>query len=746
MRELSTLVAEAASASTPAARRSRAFGEIVTQLQDMAVGYAYARLGDFHLAEDAAQHAFVEAWRNVGQLRDHSAFAAWLRRLVVGACSRLTRGKQVQTVPIDRAGDVPSDEPTPHENAERRERRAHVLAELRRLPEGERVTTTLYYIGGYTQAEVAQFLDVPLGTVKYRLHSARKRLKEGLMDMVRDTLHDGAPSRDAAFATRVARLTQPETMKTPRYQYGVEPVDGGDAWAIMKACAAGDIETVRQFLAGDPALANAQYWYQFPIHFAVREGHADIARLLLEAGAEPGRSRYMYNSWRDLVREATRRGYEDVRRVLHDVLTTRYNYDPAFEELAQAIRDRDRAAVDAIVTGTPELAQASDALGQSALHWAGLTHQPELIDAFLDRGAPIDRPRADGQTPAMLAMNGDYHYRRHRDLPAHVTQDCWPTVDHLLERGAEYNLSIATMKADATRVSAVLGETPEKARTLDSARVSYLCYCACVERTDIAELLLQLGADPNAPEALANRGRALHEACGRADVEMVELLLAHGADPNAEVDSSGTCQHIVTAHDRGGPRREHVLRILREHGAVPAPYDMTTEELRDALASDDERVENEVFVSQVFARDDPDLLRALLSTRRDAIRPLPNVGARFPQSRGSLDMLFEHGIDPNLGDWFGKTWLHCIAEGGHVSLAEAIIGHGADVNAIEAEYRRTPLAEAAKAGRLAMARVLLDHGADPNLPEDAWARPLAWALDAGHGDVVALLRERGGLT
>ncbi len=108
-------------------------------------------------------------------------------------------------------------------------------------------------------------------------------------------------------------------------------------------------------------------------------------------------------------------------------------------------------------------------------------------------------------------------------------------------------------------------------------------------------------------------------------------------------------------------------------------------------------------------------------------------------------MLFEHGIDPNQGDWFGKTWLHSIAAQGHVSLAEAMIGHGADVNAVEAEYRRTPLAEAAKAGHLAMARVLLDHGADPNLPEDAWARPLAWALDAGHDDVVALLRERGGL-
>jgi hypothetical protein len=47
-------------------------------------------------------------------------------------------------------------------------------------------------------------------------------------------------------------------------------LDGDDVWGLMKASAAGDIERVRSYLAKDPALVNAQRWYQFAIHFAVR--------------------------------------------------------------------------------------------------------------------------------------------------------------------------------------------------------------------------------------------------------------------------------------------------------------------------------------------------------------------------------------------------------------------------------------------------------------------------------------------
>ena len=86
----------------------------------------------------------------------------------------------------------------------------------------------------------------------------------------------------------MARFAQPESMKTGRYQYGVETVDGNDAWALFCASGAGDAAQVGALLERDPRLVNAQHWYQFPIHMAVREGRAEVVELLLRAG---GRSR-----------------------------------------------------------------------------------------------------------------------------------------------------------------------------------------------------------------------------------------------------------------------------------------------------------------------------------------------------------------------------------------------------------------------------------------------------------------------
>ena len=60
----------------------KAFATLVERFQDMAVGYAYSILGDFQLAEDAAQEAFVDAHRNIGQLREPKAFSSWFRRIV----------------------------------------------------------------------------------------------------------------------------------------------------------------------------------------------------------------------------------------------------------------------------------------------------------------------------------------------------------------------------------------------------------------------------------------------------------------------------------------------------------------------------------------------------------------------------------------------------------------------------------------------------------------------------------------
>src|SRR6476646_3809929 len=92
-----------------------AYGWIVRRFQDMAVGYAASILGDFHLAEDAAQEAFLEAWRDLGQLREPAAFAGWLRKIVFKQCDRITRGKRVATVSMEAAVDLAAPQLGPAE-------------------------------------------------------------------------------------------------------------------------------------------------------------------------------------------------------------------------------------------------------------------------------------------------------------------------------------------------------------------------------------------------------------------------------------------------------------------------------------------------------------------------------------------------------------------------------------------------------------------------------------------------------
>ena len=200
MDELETLLEEAQHADL------EAYGEIVRRFQDMAVGYAYAVLGDFHAAEDAAQEAFIEAYENLARVYDPTAFPSWLRRIVYKHCDRFTRGRRPATVAPDLLAETRSAAPDPSEVLEARELRDRVLAAIRSLPEHERTVTTLYYMDGLSQSQIGQFLEIPEKTVKSRLHSARRRLRERMVDMVEKHLHDERPSRDEDFADTVIQL------------------------------------------------------------------------------------------------------------------------------------------------------------------------------------------------------------------------------------------------------------------------------------------------------------------------------------------------------------------------------------------------------------------------------------------------------------------------------------------------------------------------------------------------------------
>jgi RNA polymerase sigma factor (sigma-70 family) len=206
--DISALIARATATRAAQVEKGQAFGDIVRRYQDLAFAWAYAILGDFQLSEDAAQEAFIAAWRNLDQLSQPAAFPGWLKRIVFTQCSRLTRGKRVETVALDAAGEVAAREPEPLAAYEKREERQRVLEVIRDLPDNERIATALFYVGDYSQNEIAAFVEVPVTTIKKRLYSARRKLREGMLDMIRDTLHDNRPSRDGRFAETVAVFNQ----------------------------------------------------------------------------------------------------------------------------------------------------------------------------------------------------------------------------------------------------------------------------------------------------------------------------------------------------------------------------------------------------------------------------------------------------------------------------------------------------------------------------------------------------------
>ena len=196
-------------------------------------------------------------------------------------------------------------------------------------------------------------------------------------------------------------MTQPQEMKTKTYVYGVEKLNGYDAWALFEACAFGDMPKVKTLLTKDPRLVNAQYWYQFPIHLAVFAGNADIVKYLLDHGADPGQSVYTYNSWDKLLLAAKVRGLHQIEAMLQREMHKRFNYTPDFDLLKESIiawtQDRRHCI-------RPELGRIGDA-GNNAFHWSVITRQLGLIERFVKLGTPIEAQRGDGQTPVLLAVN-----------------------------------------------------------------------------------------------------------------------------------------------------------------------------------------------------------------------------------------------------------------------------------------------------------------------------------------------------
>jgi len=166
----------------------RAFTKLMERHRHAVSGIAYAFLATWDDVEDATQEVFIQVYLKLGELRAPESFSAWLRRITMNVCADMLRRKGPTVVPLGEAGEhvlLPQRHPD-----EQFDTGVAVREALRRLPEKLRLTTILRYVDGYSHAEVAGLLGIPVNTVRSRLQNAKRQLAKEMvtMEKVKDEL------------------------------------------------------------------------------------------------------------------------------------------------------------------------------------------------------------------------------------------------------------------------------------------------------------------------------------------------------------------------------------------------------------------------------------------------------------------------------------------------------------------------------------------------------------------------------
>jgi len=155
-----------------------AFGQLFERYRPGIVSLAMKRVRNADEAEELAQDVFVQAMQKLDQLRVPEAFGGWLRRIVHRmAINRVTRRQgAVSCDPFVLEATCLSSGDSPDQDAAEREQADDVRAAVQRLGKLDRQTLQAFYLRGQTLLQMSDAFDAPVGTIKRRLHVARKRL------------------------------------------------------------------------------------------------------------------------------------------------------------------------------------------------------------------------------------------------------------------------------------------------------------------------------------------------------------------------------------------------------------------------------------------------------------------------------------------------------------------------------------------------------------------------------------------
>ncbi|QDU62032.1 ECF RNA polymerase sigma-E factor [Planctomycetes bacterium Pan216] len=171
------------------AGRSEAFGELIQPYQDRLYNMLFRVVGREEDAAEYFQEAMVRAFRALRQYQGGSAFYTWLYRIAINVVftdqrRRRPRATASNTSLLSYDLPDPNESNRPSAGIEVREKRKLVQQALADIPESFRAILVLKDIEGLRYEEIAEVLDIPIGTVRSRLHRARSEMRDRLKPML----------------------------------------------------------------------------------------------------------------------------------------------------------------------------------------------------------------------------------------------------------------------------------------------------------------------------------------------------------------------------------------------------------------------------------------------------------------------------------------------------------------------------------------------------------------------------------
>lgn len=169
-----------------------AYAEIVDLYQSRLYHVCYRMLGNKHEAEDITQEAFLRAYINLHTFDQKRKFSTWIFRIATNLCIDRIRKKKPDyhldaqvpgTDGLDMYSQIAASEELPVEQLEKMEMQEHLQYEISRLPDKYRSVIVLKYMEELPLQEISEILDLPLGTVKTRIHRGREALRKQMSQL-----------------------------------------------------------------------------------------------------------------------------------------------------------------------------------------------------------------------------------------------------------------------------------------------------------------------------------------------------------------------------------------------------------------------------------------------------------------------------------------------------------------------------------------------------------------------------------